>query len=191
MTKEQVRESVEIKMKMEASGILSRIMGSVQDILIHALTNKNRVWFCGNGGSAAAAQHLAAELSGRFYIDRAALDAEAIHCNSSYLTAIANDYSFDEVYARIVRDLGKKGDVLMTLSTSGNSENIVKAAKAARQGGLIVVGLTGAGGGRLKEYCDYILQIPSTSTPRIQEEHLFLGHILCEQVEKNLFATAR
>jgi D-sedoheptulose 7-phosphate isomerase len=147
----------------------------------------NRVYFAGNGGSAADAQHLAAEFSGRFYTDRLALPAEALHCNTSYLTAVANDYSFDEVYARLIRGIAHEGDVLVGLSTSGNSGNIIKAFEAARKKNVITVGFTGETGGKLKPLSDYLFNIPSTDTPRIQEAHILLGHIVCELVERDFF----
>lgn len=143
--------------------------------------------FCGNGGSAADAQHLAAELSGRFYYDRAPLPAEALHANSSYITAVANDYSFDDIYARAVQGSGRKGDILIGISTSGNSENIIRAMKVAREIGILTVGMTGETGGKMKEFCDYLINVPSTDTPRIQEAHILIGHIICELVESSLF----
>lgn len=161
------------------------------DGLIHASTEALRmggkVLFCGNGGSAADAQHLAAELSGRFGYDRPPLASEALHVNTSYLTAVANDYSFDEVYARMVRAIGKKGDVLIALSTSGNSSNIVNALAAARELGMITAGFSGATGGRMAANCDYLLRVPSSETPRIQEIHITLGHLLCGEIERTLF----
>ncbi|MDP2424258.1 MAG: D-sedoheptulose 7-phosphate isomerase [Bacteroidales bacterium] len=148
---------------------------------------QGKVMFCGNGGSAADAQHLAAEFSGRFYFDRPPLDAEALHVNTSYLTAVANDYSFDEVFARLVKGRGRKGDVLIALSTSGNSPNILRAIEEARIAGLFVIGFTGKQGGKMKGLCDLLLQAPSNDTPRIQEIHILLGHIICQGVEENLF----
>ena len=143
--------------------------------------------FCGNGGSAADAQHLAAEFSGRFYTDRDALPAEALHCNTSYLTAVANDYSFDVVYSRIIKGTGNKGDVLVGLSTSGNSKNIINAFTAAKEKGMTTISFTGATGGALKDLSDQLLNVPSTDTPRIQECHIMLGHIICQLVEEKYF----
>jgi D-sedoheptulose 7-phosphate isomerase len=157
-------------------------------LLVKALKAGNRIYFCGNGGSAADAQHLAAELSGRFYKDRLALPAEALHTNTSYLTAVANDYGFDQVYARLIEGIGKPGDILVALSTSGLSPNIVTACKAAKESGLPVVGLTGKNGGNIKPYCDLLIEIPSSDTPRIQECHIMIGHIICELVEEKYFA---
>jgi D-sedoheptulose 7-phosphate isomerase len=159
---------------------------------VHAITqafkNGNAVYFAGNGGSAADAQHLAAEFSGRFYKDRKALPSDALHCNSSYLTAVANDYSFDVIYARLLEGLAKPGDVLVGISTSGNSGNIVKAFEMAKSIGVVTVGFTGATGGKMKTLSDFLINIPSTTTPRIQESHILVGHIICELVEDNIFS---
>ena len=144
--------------------------------------------FCGNGGSAADAQHLAAEFSGRFYINRKALPAEALHCNTSYLTAVANDYSYDVIYARLIEGIANEGDVVVGLSTSGNSPNILKAFEAAKQKNVITIGFTGASGGKMKDISDHLFNVPSTDTPRIQESHIMVGHIICELVEEKLFA---
>ena len=152
--------------------------------------NGGKALFCGNGGSAADAQHLAAELSGRFYYDREPLNAEALHVNTSYLTAVANDRSFDEVYSRQVEAKGLRGDVLIALSTSGNSKNILNAAKKASEKGIKVISFTGKGGGSLKELSDINIDIPSDDTPRIQEMHISLGHFICQVVEEKLFPDA-
>lgn len=143
--------------------------------------------WCGNGGSAADAQHIAAELSGRFSYDRPPLFSEALHVNTSYLTAVANDYGYDEVYARMTRAMGRKGDVLVGISTSGNSANVVRALEAARSIGIITVGFTGAKGGKMEALCDYLINVPSSETPRIQECHILIGHMLCAVIEQNLF----
>ena len=155
--------------------------------IIDCYKSGGKVLFCGNGGSAADAQHLAAELSGRFYYDRAPLSAEAIHVNTSYITAVANDYSFDEVYARYVTSCGKTGDVLIAISTSGNSENILRAITTAKKLGMYTVVLTGSTGGKMKEVADLLINVPSTDTPRIQETHILIGHIICDIVEKEMF----
>ena len=156
-------------------------------MIINAFRKKNRVYFCGNGGSAADAQHLAAEFSGRFYTDRQALPAEALHCNTSYLTAVANDYSFDDIYSRLIDGIGDHGDVLIGLSTSGNSANIIKAFETARKKEIVTIGLTGKSGGKLKPLCAHLINIPSTDTPRIQESHIMVGHIICQLVEENMY----
>jgi len=154
---------------------------------IEAFQKGGKVLFCGNGGSAADAQHIAAELSGRFYIDRPPLFAEALHVNSSYVTAVANDYGFEEVYARMVQAAGKPGDVLVAISTSGNSSNILKSIDAAKQQGMVVIGLTGNSGGKMHDLCDVLLNVPSSDTPRIQESHILIGHILCQIIEGEMF----
>jgi len=152
-----------------------------------AYKNKNKVLLCGNGGSAADAQHIAAEFTGRYYLDREPLLAEALHVNTSYLTAVANDYSYDKIYSRYVKAAGREGDVLIGLSTSGNSENVVGALRVANELNMKTVGLTGLSGGKMKDICHYLINVPSTDTPRIQESHILIGHILCEIVESNLF----
>ena len=182
-----IQASIHTKEKvLENQGLLATVNDLV-DIITAALKKGNRVYFCGNGGSAADAQHLAAEFSGRFYIDRDALPAEALHCNTSYLTAVANDYGYDVVYSRIIKGIGLKGDVLIGLSTSGNSVNIIKAFETARTKGIITVGFTGDSGGKMKELCDYLVNVPSKDTPRIQESHIMLGHIICQLVEEKYF----
>ena len=152
-----------------------------------AFQQGGKVLFCGNGGSAADAQHIAAELSGRFYKNRKPLFAEALHVNSSFVTAVANDYGYDEVYARMVEAAGRKGDILVAISTSGNSPNILRAIDMAHEMGMKVVGLTGESGGKMAETSDILINIPSTDTPRIQEAHILCGHIVCELVENTLF----
>jgi D-sedoheptulose 7-phosphate isomerase len=155
--------------------------------LIDAFKNGKKVLFCGNGGSAADAQHLAAEFSGRYYFDRPPLYAEALHVNSSYITAVSNDFGYDEVYARLLRAMGTDGDVLVAMSTSGNSANVLNAIKVAREKNMLVIGMTGMDGGKMATLCDILLNVPSKDTPRIQECHMLLGHIVCEIVEKELF----
>lgn len=151
-----------------------------------SLTSGGKIHFCGNGGSAADAQHIAAELSGRFSFDRPPLNAEALHCNSSYLTAVANDYGYDRIFARLLQGTGKAGDVLVGFSTSGNSANVVQAFEMARQMNIATVALTGAQG-NLLSLANILLNVPSTDTPRIQEAHGLIGHIICELVENKLF----
>ena len=182
-----IQTGIQLKQQLlEDKKMLERI-GAVVEVCVNALEKEQKILFGGNGGSAADAQHLAAELSGRFYMDRAPLNAEALHVNSSCLTAIANDYSFDEVYARIVQAKGRKGDVLVAISTSGNSTNMIRAIEVANEMGLITIGLTGKTGGKMANICDYLLNVPSTDTPRIQELHIMVGHIICELVEASLF----
>lgn len=167
--------------------LMSRVQAAA-DAMVQSLKAGGKVHFCGNGGSAADAQHLAAELSGRFYFDRSPLNAEALHCNTSYLTAVGNDYGYDLVFSRLLRGTAKKGDVIVGISTSGNSKNILEAFKAAKEMGLHIVAMTGASGGQMKDYADILLNVPSTDTPRIQESHIMLGHIFCELVESTLFS---
>lgn len=157
------------------------------DLMTDCFRSGGRVYFCGNGGSAADAQHLAAEFSGRFYFDRPVLPSEALHCNTSYLTAVGNDYGFDKVFSRIISGVGNKGDILVGISTSGNSANILDAFRVCREKGVFTIGMTGESGGKMKELSDLLLNVPSTDTPRIQEAHITMGHILCELVEEELF----
>ena len=182
-----IAESIAVKSKILKDDNLINILKETVSVIVSAFKNGNKVLFCGNGGSAADAQHLAAEFSGRFYTDRDALPAEALHCNTSYITAVANDYSYDVIYSRIIKGIGKKGDVLVGLSTSGNSKNIINAFEVAKEKGIITVALTGETGGKMKPIADYLLNVPSTDTPRIQESHILLGHIICQLVEEEYF----
>ncbi len=185
--KKIIQASIATKEKVLANEALQSEIEKVTKLVVSAFRNGNKVLFCGNGGSAADAQHLAAEFSGRFYTDRNPLPSEALHCNTSYLTAVANDYSFDIVYSRMVKGMGKSGDVLIGLSTSGNSVNIIKAVEQAKEIGMITVCFTGETGGKLKNICDHLINVPSTDTPRIQETHIMIGHIICQLVEEQLF----
>ncbi len=182
-----INESIEVKKKiLEDSNIIETIK-KVVDYIVDVYKNNGKILLCGNGGSAADAQHIAAEFSGRFKLDRRPLFAEALHVNTSYLTAVANDYSYDEVFSRLVEAFGKSGDFLIAISTSGNSPNILKAIEKARELGIKVLGLSGKDGGKMKDMCDYIIVVPSYNTPRIQEAHIMIGHIIAELVENNLF----
>jgi D-sedoheptulose 7-phosphate isomerase len=171
---------------LENSDFLNNIEKAIT-LIVKALHQNKKIHFCGNGGSAADAQHLAAELSGRFYFNRPPLNAEALHCNSSYLTAVANDFGYDEVFSRLLEGSANSGDVLIALSTSGNSANILKTAQVAIQKGVKVISLTGSTGGKLASLSEILLNVPSNDTPRIQEIHILIGHIICEQVEKLMF----
>lgn len=182
-----IQSSIDLKTSILNNQELIETVQNIVDQIIHCYENGGKVLFCGNGGSAADAQHLAAELSGRFYFDRHPLFAEALHVNSSYITAVANDYGFDEVFARLVLAMGSKDDILIGLSTSGNSNNILRAFSEANTLGMITVGFTGESGGKLKDQSSYLLNVPSSDTPRIQEAHILLGHIICELVEEKLF----
>src|SRR5258708_4024154 len=175
-----IQASINVKQQVLQNEKLLAAIEKVVDVTVTAFQNGRHVYFCGNGGSAADAQHLAAEFSGRFYADRKALPAEAFHFNTSYLTAVANDYSYYVVYSRIIDGIGQEGDILIGLSTSGNSTNIVKAFEKAREKKMITVGLTGMSGGVMKSCSDYLINIPSADTPRIQESHIMAGHIICQ-----------
>lgn len=182
-----IQQSLDVKKQiLENDALLRAVMDSV-NVIVSAFEKGNKLLFCGNGGSASDAQHLAAEFSGRFYLDRDALPAEALHCNTSYLTAVANDYSFDVIYSRLIKGIGNKGDVLVGLSTSGNSKNIVNAFEMAKEKGMTTIAFTGSSGGKLKKYADLLINIPSNDTPRIQESHIMVGHIICELVEDVYF----
>src|SRR4051812_10418359 len=185
--KDRIESSIRLKSSLLSNQKLLSTVESVVRQVVEAYRKNGKVLWCGNGGSAADAQHLAAELSGRFYYDRPPLFSEALHVNTSYVTAVANDYSYDEIYSRLVKAMGQKGDVLFGLSTSGNSGNVVRALQAGREQGLLTIAFTGETGGKMKDCCDILVNIPSTDTPRIQECHMLLGHTICELVEKNLF----
>ena len=182
-----IEGSIDVKKQLLSDESMLNQINVVTTAITDAFKNGNSVYFAGNGGSAADAQHLAAEFSGRFYKDRKALPSDALHCNTSYLTAVANDYSFDVIYARLLEGLAKPGDVLVGISTSGNSANIVKAFEMAKTIGVVTIGFTGASGGKMKELSDYLINIPSNTTPRIQESHILVGHIICELVEIQIF----
>ncbi len=183
-----IEQSIDVKKNILNDASLLSVIEQISLQAAEILKNKGRILLCGNGGSAADAQHIAAELSGRFAFDREPLDAEALSVNTSYLTAVANDYSFDEVYARLVKAKGRKGDMLIAISTSGNSQNIINAIFAAHQLDMLVVGFTGNKGGKMDELCNYLINVPSDETPRIQEAHIMIGHIFCQIIEEKLFA---
>src|SRR6185369_14660591 len=182
-----IKASIDVKKQILENTVLLGTVEKIVDTIVNTFKTGKRVYFCGNGGSAADAQHLAAEFSGRFYTDRKALPAEALHCNTSYLTAVANDYSFDVVYSRMIDGIGQAGDILVGLSTSGNSGNIIKAFETAKEKKIITVGFTGLSGGLMKSLSDYLINIPSTDTPRIQESHIMVGHIVCQLVEEKMY----
>lgn len=182
-----LEESIELKQTLLADGEMLQKVQDISSLIVERYKQNAKVLFCGNGGSAADAQHLAAEFSGRYYYDRDPLFAEALHVNTSYLTAVANDYSYDQIYSRLIKAMGGKGDVLFGLSTSGNSKNVVAAIQQAKELDMTTIGFTGQGGGALKDICDFLIDIPSTNTPRIQECHMLIGHSICELVEQSLF----
>ncbi|MGN6618872.1 MAG: D-sedoheptulose-7-phosphate isomerase [Ilyomonas sp.] len=182
-----IAESIQVKQQLLNDEAMQQKIEDAVNVITDAFNNGKKVFFCGNGGSAADAQHLAAEFSGRFYKNRKALPSEALHCNTSYLTAVANDYSYDVIYSRLVDGLMVEGDVLIGLSTSGNSSNILTAFETAKEKGVITMGFTGVTGGKMKELSDYLFNVPSNVTPRIQESHIMIGHIICELVEEKIF----
>jgi len=171
---------------LQSSGYLSAVV-KVAEAMTKCLRSGNKILFFGNGGSAADAQHLAAELSGRFLKERKSLSGWALTTNSSVLTAIGNDYSFDDVFARQVQGIGSPFDMAFAITTSGNSSNVLRAVNVARERKLVTVGLTGRTGGKLHAAVDHCIRIPSDHTPRIQEAHILTGHILCELIEESLF----
>ncbi len=182
-----IKDSIDVKQLILKDKELVKRINDAASVCIESLKNGGKIHFCGNGGSAADAQHLAAELSGRFYYDRPPLNAEALHVNTSYLTAVANDYSYDMIYARILQASAKKGDVIIGISTSGNSTNILKAIEVAKEIGVKTIGMTGETGGKMADVCDIMLNVPSKCTPRIQESHIMIGHIICEIIEATIF----
>lgn len=187
LVQQAATEAAAAKTKLAAdTGLLSRT-ASVVDLMVGALESGNKILWAGNGGSAAEAQHMAAELSGRYAFDRPPLASEAMHVNTSYLTAVANDYGYEHVFSRLLGGIGKRGDVIVLISTSGNSDNLIQAAVEAHRLGVHVVGMTGETGGRLASHCDILLNVPSTSTPRIQECQTVLGHTICGLIESTLF----
>ena len=187
--KKSIEESIETK-KLFLDNIQNlELISKVADICIATFRNNGKVLLCGNGGSASDAQHIAAELSGRFNYDRDPLYAEALHVNSSYVTAVANDYSYDVIFSRMIKAAGTKGDVLIGLSTSGNSKNVVEAIREGKKTGMITVALSGAKKGLVDEVADITIKVPSENTARIQETHILIGHVICERIENELFPT--
>ena len=183
-----INESIAVKQSLiEQQDILNSI-DTISNLIIKAFELKQQLMLCGNGGSAADSQHLAAEFSGRYYFDRPPLKAIALHTDTSFLTAVANDFSFDDVYSRMIEAIGVKGDILIGLSTSGNSKNVVNAMSHAKEKGIITVGFTGQAISQMDNYCDYLIKVPSIDTARIQESHMIIGHTICEIVEKQMFS---
>ena len=185
--KQSIEQSIAVKQQILTDAALMQRVAEAASLIEQSLRGGGKIHFCGNGGSAADAQHLAAELSGRFYFDRPPLNAEALHCNTSYLTAVGNDYGYDHVFSRLLRGTGRRGDVLVGISTSGNSRNILEAYRVAQEMGIHIVSLTGQTGGKMRDCGGLLLNVPSTDTPRIQESHITLGHIICELVETAMF----
>lgn len=185
--RQRIQESLAVKETILRDAALVQLIAEVAHRIGGALREGHKVLLFGNGGSAADAQHIAAELVGRYHRERPGLPALALTVNTSSLTAIGNDYSFERVFARQVDAFGMSGDVAIAISTSGESTNVLLGAEHARAKGLMTVGLTGRTGGRLRQIVDYCICIPSKNTPRIQEAHILLGHIICELVEQALF----
>lgn len=183
----QIAETAHNLAAMAADDALIGTIGRVAAACVAALRNGNKILFAGNGGSAADSQHLAAEIVSRFAYDRPGLTAFALTTDTSILTAIGNDYGYEHLFARQIAAVGVAGDVFFGISTSGNSPNILNALDAARQKGLVTVGLTGRGGGKMVQACDHCLRTPSDSTPRIQEGHIVMGHIVCGLIEAQMF----
>jgi D-sedoheptulose 7-phosphate isomerase len=183
-----LQDSISVKQQLLADQATLDQIADVAQRCIDALRTGNKIIFAGNGGSASDAQHIAAELVGRFEKDRPGLPAMSLTTNASQLTALSNDYGYDAVFSRQLQALGKEGDVFFGLSTSGNSSNVLAAVEVAKAQGLAVVGMTGEAGGKLEALCDICLKVPSSNTARIQEAHITIGHILCAQIEKVLFS---
>lgn len=191
MIEQRIRESIAVKQELlNDHGIIETIDKAVNAI-IGCFKSGHSLWLCGNGGSAADAQHIAAELSGRFYLNRPPLPAESFTVNTSYLTAVSNDFSFDEVFSRLTQAHCHPGDILIGISTSGNSSNIIRALSMARDSGVTTIALTGNNGGEIINIADFCINIPSNDTPRIQEAHILIGHIICELVESSLFGNMK
>lgn len=182
-----ISQSIAVKTQLLQNQPLLKNIEKAANLLIQTFQNEGKVLFCGNGGSAADAQHLAAELSGRFLMERPPLFAEALHVNSSFMTAVANDYDFEMVYARALEAYGREGDCLVAISTSGNSPNILRVIDKAKELNINTIGMTGESGGKMSELCDLLINVPSNHTPRVQETHILVGHILCELVEREIF----
>ncbi|MCK5546048.1 MAG: D-sedoheptulose 7-phosphate isomerase [Rhodospirillaceae bacterium] len=166
--------------------VCGEAVAQIGDLLVDSLKNEGCIFWCGNGGSAADSQHLAAELVGRFNNDRRALRSIALSTDTSVITSVANDFGYDDIFSRQIEGLGRKGDVLVGMTTSGNSENILRVFKAAKSMGVKTVALLGKGGGKAIEMADITLVVPTDSTARIQESHILIGHILCELIEEGL-----
>ena len=182
-----IEESIKVKKSILSNENLLKNIEILVSKSVEAFKEDKKMLLCGNGGSASDAQHIAAELSGRFYKDRKPLFAEALHVNSSFVTAVANDYGYDNIYSRMVEAAGRKGDIFIGISTSGNSVNVVNAIEKANKIGMTTICFTGQDGGKMRDMCDIMIQIPSTDTPRIQESHILVGHIICQLIEEELF----
>jgi D-sedoheptulose 7-phosphate isomerase len=190
LVRDRIQSSIRVKQALLSDAAFHDLVAQAATRIVKSLCGGGKVLFCGNGGSAADAQHLAAEFTGRYLKERRALPALALHANTSSLTAIGNDYGFDQVFARQLEALGKEGDVLVGISTSGNSRNVLRAMEVAKSKSIYTIALTGSGG-TMKDVADCAICIPSTETPRIQECHILTGHIICEIAEEMLFGSLR
>ena len=182
-----IHNSIEVKYQLLNDKNTSKHIKLIVDVCVEALKSGGSIYWCGNGGSAADAQHLSAELSGRFYYDRDPLSSEALHCNTSYLTAVANDYSYNLIYSRLIKGIGRKGDVIIGLSTSGKSKNIINAFNVCKEMGITTIGLCGEDGDDFRDLCGLLFKVPSNDTPRIQECHILIGHIICQLIEEEMY----
>jgi D-sedoheptulose 7-phosphate isomerase len=180
----RIKESIEVKTLTLENDVLIKKVSEISQKCIDALTLGNKIIFCGNGGSAVDSMHLAAELSGRYYVDRPPLNAESMSADNAFITAVANDYGYEFIFSRLLKAKAKRGDVLIGMSTSGNSKNIIEAFKIAKELGVTSIGWTGSKP-CLMDDCDILMKIPSADTPRIQETQMLLGHIICELIEKH------
>lgn len=186
---EQIKKSIELKRTILEDKAMIRQIQEVSVKLIEVYRAGNKTLIAGNGGSAADAQHLAGEFVSKFYFDRPGLPSIALSTDTSVMTAIGNDYGFENLFARQIQANGATGDIFIGLSTSGNSPNLLKALEECQRKGIISLGLTGQSGGRMAELCDYCIKVPSLETPRIQESHIMIGHILCSIVEEEIFGS--
>lgn len=187
IVKQQISGSIETKQALLNDEELINTIAEAADIVTKAYQAGNKTLLAGNGGSAADAQHIAGEFVSRFYFDRPGLPSIAMNTDTSIVTAIGNDYGYDKLYARQVQAQGVKGDIFIGISTSGNSANIIEALKEAKNKGIFTIGLTGKSGGKMADLCDICIKVPSPETPRIQESHILIGHIICCIVEENIF----
>ena len=185
--KDRINKNIKAKQDILKNIKLIKNLDKVARVIIDAYKKDKKVILFGNGGSAADAQHIAGELVNRFYFDRKSLPAEALTVNSSILTAIGNDYNFDQIFSKQIEGIGKEGDIAIGISTSGNSKNVIEAINVAKKKKLFTIAFTGRSGGKIKEIADICLQVPHNDTPRIQEIHIMIGHIICEIIEKELF----
>ncbi len=184
---DEIAEAAKLFSFVAADRALIGMIEKIADICVHALQQGNRIIFAGNGGSAADAQHLAAELVGRFYYERRALPSMALNTDTSMLTSIGNDYGFDHIFTRQLEANGRSGDVFIAMSTSGMSANILHAIRHCKTDGVVSIGLSGGGGGEMGYLCDHCITVPSDSTPRVQEAHILIGHSICAEIERRLF----